>query len=133
MLIILKSNAKLKLVKIYLIKSKKRLIINVTFDKIHANDKITWVNQSTLFNFSIFVVWRETLNDFKNTIVINTQELNKVIESNIYFMFLQFNITSIVANLFYTSIVNTIDWFYQFNVKISNRFKFIVVLHKKQK
>ena len=35
------SNTKLKLVEIYSIKLKKRLIINVTFDKIYINDKIT--------------------------------------------------------------------------------------------
>ena len=44
MLIILKLDTKLKLVKVYSIKSKKRLMIDVTFDKMHANDKITWIN-----------------------------------------------------------------------------------------
>ena len=40
MSIISKFDTKLKLVKIYLIKSKKRFIINFTFDKMHANKKL---------------------------------------------------------------------------------------------
>ena len=132
MSIILKFDAKLKLVKMYLIKSKKRFVINTIFDKMHANDKMTWASQSTSFSFSVFVVWRETFNDVKNKTIMNIRELNKVIESNIYFMSLQFDIINAIIEFLYISTINAIEWFYQFNVRVSNRFKFIVISHKKQ-
>ena len=42
MLVILKSNIVelLKLVKVYLVNFKNKAIINVTFDKLHKNDKM---------------------------------------------------------------------------------------------
>ena len=117
----------------YSIKSKKRFVINAIFDKIYTNDKMTWANQSISFNFSIFVVWREISNDVKNRVVVDIRELNKVIESNTYFISLQFDIINTIVEFLYILIVDTINWFYQFNVKMSNRFKFIVVSYKKQK
>ena len=42
--IIFKFETKLKLVKIYSINSKKQFVIDVTFDKMYTNDKITWAN-----------------------------------------------------------------------------------------
>ena len=65
--------------------------------------------------------------------IINIRKLNKVIELNIYFIFLQFDIINAITKFFYISTINAIDWFHQFNVHVSNRFKFIVISHKKQK
>ena len=65
--------------------------------------------------------------------IMNIRELNKIIELNIYFMFLQFDIINAITKFFYISTINAIDWFHQFNVRVSNRSKFIVISHKKQK
>ena len=61
----LKFDVNVKLVKMYLIDFKNRKIINKIFDKMHVDDKMTWFIQLIIFNFFIFVIWRNTFNDFK--------------------------------------------------------------------
>ena len=133
MLIDLKLNVNIKSTKIYSIELKKRKVIDDTFDKMHVNDKMTWSTQFTVFNFSIFVVWRDIFNDFKSKIIVDIKDLNKMIEIDIYFMSLQTNIISVVIDYNYIFTIDVVNWFHQFNVRRRNRSKFIVISHKKQK
>ena len=129
-----KSKAKsLKSIKIYLVDFKKRTIIDIIFDKMHVDDKMIWINQSTSFNFSMFVIWRDTLNELKNKIMINIRNLNKIIIFDIYSMSLQSNIINAIADHSFISIVNVVDWFHQFKIKRSNRHMFTIISHRDQK
>ena len=123
----------LKSIKVYFVDFKKRTIIDIIFDKMHIDDKIIWINQSTSFNFSMFVIWRDTLNEFKNKIVINIRNLNKIIVFDIYSMSLQSNIINAIIDHSFIFIVNVVDWFHQFKIKRSNRHKFTIISHRDRK
>ena len=65
--------------------------------------------------------------------MMNIRELNKIIELNIYSMSLQIDITTFVIDCFYVSIFDAINFFYQWLMRITNRYKFIVISHRDQK
>ena len=134
MFIDFKSKAKsLKSIKVYFVNFKKRTIIDIIFDKMHVDDKMIWINQSTSFSFSMFVVWRDTLNELKNRVMINIRDLNKIIVFDIYSMSLQSNIINAITDHSFIFIVNVVDWFHQFKIKRSNRHKFTIISHRDQK
>ena len=57
MSITLKSDAEaLKSARVYPAGPKNRAVIDVTFDKMHKKNKMTWATQPTPFSFPAFVV-----------------------------------------------------------------------------
>ena len=134
MFIDFKSKAKsLKSTKIYFVDFKKRTIIDIIFNKMHVDDKMIWINQSTSFSFSMFVIWRDIFNEFKNKIVINIRNFNKIIVFDIYSMSLQSDIINAIIDYSFIFIVNVVDWFHQFKIRRSNRHKFTVISYRDQK
>ena len=69
----------------------------------------------------------------KKRAVMNIRELNKIIISDVYVMFIQIDIIAIVVDCKYVSIIDAIKYFYQWKVKLKNRFKQTVISHQKQK
>ena len=132
MLINFKSEAVFKLNKVYSLEVKNRNFIDATFDKLHQQDKLHWTIQSISFNYSVFVVWRDTLTDQKKRVVIDIRNLNDIIESDNYSLSLQSDIIAEIADSFYISIIDAVDWFHQFNVQRKNRHKFTIVTHREQ-
>jgi hypothetical protein len=65
MSIILKSEIRIEFVKVYSMRSKKRELIDETFDKLHQQNKMHWTIESTVHEVSIFVVWRQIFDDDK--------------------------------------------------------------------
>ena len=55
-----KVDAEVKSIKIYSLKHKNRKIVNDIFDKLHEQNKMKYITQPISFNFSIFVIWRDT-------------------------------------------------------------------------
>ena len=56
MFINFKTNAIAKSTKIYSFDHKNKKIINKTFNKLHKQEKMRYITQSTLFNYLMFVV-----------------------------------------------------------------------------
>ena len=133
MLITIKADAEIKIAWVCSVELRDREVIDETFDKIHKQRKMKWFTQLTSFNFSVFVVWRDTLNDKKDKIVVNIKNLNKIIEMNNYFLSLQFDIVDLVVDYVYIFIIDAMNWFHQFLIRRENRFKLIVVSHREQK
>ena len=136
MKISLKSNWKNKItdkVKIYFINTKNRELLNSTFDKFHEQEKSFWTKQSTFFSFSCFVVWRNFVENKKNRVVVDIRSLNAMIQSNAYFVFFQFDILMIVSECHFISIIDCVEFFYQWRVHSANRHKLTVVTRKDQK
>ena len=129
----LKFDVSVKSAKVYSISAKNRKIIDKIFDKMHVDDKMIWFTQSIAFSFFIFVIWRDTLNDFKKRVVVNIKDFNKITKQNTYFMSLQTNITSAVTKHRYIFTIDAVKWFHQFLVKRRDRLKFTVVSYKEQK
>ena len=81
----------------YPVSQKDKEVIDETFDKLHAQGKITWSNQPTPFSYPVFIVWRDTPTGRKGRAVIDIRALNKITESDTYPIPLQSDITSLVA------------------------------------
>ena len=129
----LKSNVVTKSTKIYFLKQKNRDVMNVIFNKLHAQDKLHYIIQSTLYSYSIFVVWRDTSKDRKGRSIIDIRDFNDITKSNNYSLLLQFDVTTTMTNFFYIFIVDAIDWFHQFNVRNVDRNKCTIINHRDQK
>ena len=126
----LKIDAMSKFNKMYLLNVKDRNFIDVIFDKLHQQDKLHWTIQSIAFNYSVFVVWRDTSADQKKRVMIDIKNLNDIIENDSYSLSLQFDIIVEVADSSYISIIDVVNWFHQFNVQRQNSHKFIIVTHR---
>ena len=131
-----KSNAKIKIVKIYSLKFNDRKFVDEIFDKLHEQNRMKFINQFTFHDYSIFVIWRTMQNSNKSKrkkrVIIDIRDLNKIIIIDSYSMSLQSNIISIVVDCHYISIFDVVDFFHQWLIKIIDRHKFIVILHKEQ-
>ena len=120
MFIKLKKKIVLKSFKMYFVDQKKREIINVTFDKFQTQNKLHYIIQSIVYNYSIFVIWKNTLNERKSRVVINIKDLNEIIKNDIYSLFLQTNIIVNVTNFSFIFTVDVVNCIHQFNVKYQN-------------
>ena len=135
MRILLKSDWEIKIkstVKIYFMRTKNKELLNTIFDKFHEQKKLSWTKQSTLFNFSCFVVWRDSFEQRKERVMIDVRDLNAIVQSNAYFVFLQSDILTAVSDCNFISVIDCFDFFYQWRVHSSNRHKLTVIIHKGQ-
>ena len=128
-----KSEIMFKVNKIYSLKIKNRIVIDVTFDKLHEQNKLHWIVQSIEFSYSVFVIWRNISVDEKRRVMINIRKLNDIIENDNYSLFFQSDIIAKIAELSYIFTIDVVDWFHQFNVRRKNRHKFTIIIHRDQK
>ena len=125
----------MQIAKFYSLSKRNQKFVDKKFDKLHNQIKMSWIIEATSHKYSIFVIWR-TIQLFdkkskrKKRAIIDIRELNKITKSNNYFMQLQFDITSIVQNCLYITIVNYSEFFYQWRVRVSDRSKLIVISHR---
>ena len=138
MFIDLKQNAKIATAKVYFLESREKEIIDLKFDKLHAQNRMQYSFQSTAHDYFVFVTWRTILKSGqasikKERVVIDIRAFNKIIETDIYSMSLQFDIISSVADCDFISTVDAIAFFHQWMIKLTNRHKFIVITHREQK
>ena len=136
MRILLKSNWEkciFEKIKIYFLNTKNRELIDEIFDKLHEIDKFNWTKKFISFNYFVFCVWKTMNNEKKKRVVINIRELNVIIQFDVYFLSLQFEIISIVLNCQYITVIDCFVFFYQWRVHFKNRHKLTIVNHKKQK
>jgi len=133
MSITLVSETKISSARVYFLSTKDKKLIDEIFDKLHEQHKLTWIEQSTLYNFSVFVVWRDINEIQKEHVVVDIQDLNKISLQDSYSMSLQVIVTTVVAECQYIIIIDVNDYFYQWKVRSIDRNKLIVVSHWKQK
>ena len=123
-----------KAFKVYSLSTKDKDMIDKIFDKLHAQDKLSWTSQFTFFDYSVFVVWSTTSSEErKKRVVVNIWELNKIIISNSYSMSLQTKIIIAVTECQYIFVVNAQKYFHQWQMKVADRNKLTVVSHWEQK
>ena len=133
MFIRLKLSAIFKSSKIYLINVKNWEMIDTTFDKLQKQSKLHYTTQFIAYNYLMFIIWRDTSNDWKRHVVINIRDLNEIMKNDIYSLLLQFDIIVNVADFSFISIFNAVNYFHQFNVQYKNREKFTIISHREQK
>ena len=132
------SNVKSKFAKIYFLNSKNRRFVDKKFDFLHQQNKLNWINDSTFYAFSCFVIWKtiHTLNKSskrKNKMIIDIKNFNKIFMFDAYSMTLQIDVITTVFDCFFISIMNCASFFHQWLVQLTNRYKLIVVNYWKSK
>ena len=50
-------------IKIYSLKTKNKTLMNNIFDELYWTKKFFWINESTLFSYLIFCVWKNVINE----------------------------------------------------------------------
>ena len=138
MFINLQSNAIVQLFKIYSISQTDKNFIDKKFDKLQAQDKLKYTTQPTSYSYSMFVVWRtvyhsERFFERKKRVIVDIRSLNKITKLNTYFMSLQTNITTLVTDCSYISVFDAVSFFYQWLVRLADRYKFTIMSHREQK
>ena len=89
-------------------------------------------NQRLLI-FFCFVVWRESIEYKKDKIVVDIRDLNAISQSNVYSIFLPFDILQTVQNCIFILIIDCVEFFYQWKIHFDDRHKLIVIIHREQK
>ena len=123
-------NAKSLAIKIYSLNSKNKKMINKKFDWLHEKEKMSWTKRFTIYNYSIFVVWRIVNDERKEKIMIDIRKLNKIFEFDAYSMFFQLNVTAAVMSASYISVMNCASFFHQWFVKLKNKHKLMMINHR---
>lgn len=124
---------KILLTRVYSLSTKDKKLIDEIFDKLHEQHKLTWIEQSTLYDFSVFVVWREINEIRKKRVVVDIRDLNKIFLQDSYSMSLQMIITTVVADCQYITMIDVNDYFYQWKIRSIDWSKLIIVSHRGQK
>lgn len=90
--------------------------MNQKFYKLHDQDRVSWFNQFTLFEFSIFVFWRTHIVDEKSVrksrILIDIRDLNKISIKNSYSLSLQADVISTIKNCYFITVIDAASFFY---------------------
>ena len=118
--------------KIYSLKQRDKALIDETFNKLHTQERLNWTNRETSFNFSVFVVWRDSSKNKKERIVVDIKDFNAISQSDAYSLSLQNDIIQTVQKCRFISIINCASFFYQWRVHSENRHKFTIVSHREQ-
>ena len=134
----LKQNAKIAVTRVYSIELKEKEIIDQKFDKLHAQKRMQYFSYSIAHDYSVFITWKIILKSKqisikKKRVIVDIRTLNKIIETDIYSMSLQSDITSSIVDCDFISIVDATIFFHQWMIKLKNRHKFIVITHREQK
>ena len=76
------------------------------------------------------MVWRTINGERKGRVVVDIRGLNKISMFDAYFMSLQFDILSAVIDCSYISMMDCVDFFHQWLVRMMNRHKLTVISHR---
>ena len=120
-------------VKIYFLSVKNKVVLDEIFDDFQSKNKFSWTTNATFFSFFCFVIWRNSSKVKKNRVMINVRELIAITQSDAYFVFLQSNIIQAVNECSFIFVIDFFEFFYQWRVHSTKRYKFTVVTHRKQK
>jgi hypothetical protein len=112
----LKDGAQPKASKVYPLGQKDRQVVDETFDKLHAQEKLRFTDQPTPFSWPCFVVWRDTPQGRKGRVVIDIRGLNAITEDDSYPLPLQSDMVSLIAGYKFISTVDAVGYFHQFRV-----------------
>ena len=128
-------DAKSNSTRVFKLDKQNRDIIDKKFDELHKQKKINWITQFISYAYSCFVIWRtiylfDKSSKRKSKIVVDIRDFNKIIQFDVYFMQLQFDLIFVVVECIYINIFDCTSFFHQWLIKITNRHKLIVVTHR---
>lgn len=103
--------------KMYSLELKDCKLVNLKFDKLSWQKKMKWIIELTLYDYSVFVVWRtiqihEKDSIRKDRVIVDIRDLNKISEFDVYLMSLQSDILAFVLECLYISVINCASFFH---------------------
>jgi hypothetical protein len=119
--------------KIYSWKTENKKLVDQIFDDLHAKKRFKYTSESTSFSYSVFVVWKVINDQKKDRVVIDIRDLNAIILFDAYSLSLQSDVISAMKECEYLSVIDCVDFFYQWRIHSSNRHKLTVMFHRDQK
>ena len=122
-----------KTARVYPLGRDAREVVNKTFDKLHAQGRLSWTSESTPFSYPVFVVWK-TMPDGtrKGRAVIDIRGLNAITQADLYPLPLQADLIASVKDCEFITIIDCASFFYQWRVHERDRHKLTVVSHRGQ-
>ncbi len=118
--------------KIYSLRIENKRLINQTFNDLQEKKRLKYTTESTLFKYSIFVVWKMINDKRKKRVVINIRNLNFITLFDVYSLFLQFDVISLIKECNYLFVIDCVFFFYQWRVHFDDKHKLTVVSHREQ-
>ncbi len=100
-------------IKIYSLEAKDKKLVNQIFDDFQAKKRLKFTIESTSFSYSIFVIWKTVNDKKKKRVIVDIRELNVIILSNAYSLFLQKNIIAAIKECQYLFVIDCAFFFYQ--------------------
>ena len=130
-----KTGVKIDAARMYPVGFHNRTVIDGEFDKLHRQSKMQWTKGPTKYGYPVFVIWKTVhflskTFERKRKIVVDIRGLNKITESDVYFMLLQSDIISAVQNASYITVINCAAFFHQWPVKLFDQNKLTVVSYR---
>ncbi len=119
--------------KIYSLKTDDRKVINDIFNRLQTQNRLKFTIETTSFNYSVFVMWIVKNDVRKDKIIVNIQDLNALLISNVYSVSSQSEIIDDLLECKYLSILNVNAFFYQWRVHSKDVYKQTIMIHREQK
>ena len=123
--------------KFYVLSVNKWAVVDETLNKMHAQSRLEWNQESTEYSFPVFVVWWTVYKNekliWKDWAVMNIWGFNQAAISDAYLLSLQSDITAAIAECRYISVMNDKDFFYQWWIAKADWEKLMIVSHWKLK
>jgi hypothetical protein len=90
--------------------------LNKTFDPMHEQGRMQWVDEPSPFAHPVFVVWRTVHGNEKGRVVIDMRQLNKYGVPDCYPLPLQQEVIQSLRSKRYITVIDAASFFYQFRV-----------------
>jgi hypothetical protein len=119
-------------IKIYSLNTDDRKMINDTFNRLQAQNRLKFTTVATSFSYSVFVVWTIKDDIRKSRAIVNIRDLNALLVSNVYSVFSQSKIIDNLLECKYLSILDANVFFYQWRIHSEDVYKQTVVTHREQ-
>jgi hypothetical protein len=120
-------------IKIYLLKTDDRKVVNNIFDCLQAQERLKFIKTTTSFSYSVFVMWIVKNDVRKDKAIMNIRDLNALLISDAYSVFSQSKIIDDLLKCKYLSILDVNAFFYQWWVHSNDAYKQTIVTHRDQK
>ncbi len=120
-------------IKIYSLSTDDRKIVNDTFNRIQAQNKLKFIIAATSFAYSVFVIWTVKDDIRKNRIIVDIRDLNALLISDAYLVSSQSEIINDLFECKYLSMLDVNAFFYQWRVHSNDVYKQTIVIHREQK
>ena len=108
----------------------ERELIDKTYNELHRQGRVEWVNEPTPFATPLFVAWRFVNGTKKGRVVADLRALNRATIPDHYPLPSQEEIINSLIGKRFITVVDASAFFHQFGVHPADREKFTVISHR---